>query len=212
MDDQRTAVFINSLDKGIEPFLEEVYKEAVSSFVPVIRKETQSFLKTILKIKKPSRILEVGTAIGFSAMLMAQNTGAECRITTIENYAKRIPTARENFRKYGFADRIELIEGDAAEILKTLDGPFDLIFMDAAKGQYIYYLDDVKRLLEKGGILISDNVLQGGEVLESHYIVERRDRTIHKRMREYLYALKHDEQLETSVIPLGDGVTLSVKL
>ncbi len=212
MDDLRTAVFINSMDKGNEPFLEEVYKEAVSSFVPVIRRETQSFLKTVIKIKRPSRILEVGTAIGFSAMLMAQNSGNDCRITTIENYAKRIPIARENFRKYGFADRIELLEGDAAELLKTLYEPFDLIFMDAAKGQYISFLPDVKRLMKKGGILISDNVMQGGDVLESHYIVERRDRTIHKRMREYLYALKHDEQLETSIIPLGDGVALSVKL
>ena len=145
-------------------------------------------------------------------MLMAQNSGNDCRITTIENYAKRIPIARENFRKYGFADRIELLEGDAAELLKTLYEPFDLIFMDAAKGQYISFLPDVKRLMKKGCILISDNVMQGGDVLESHYIVERRDRTIHKRMREYLYALKHDEQLETSIIPLGDGVALSVKL
>ena len=108
-------------------------------------------------------------------------------------------------------DRITLLEGDAADWLKELTGSYDFIFMDAAKGQYIHFLPEVIRLLEKDGILISDNVLQDGEVLDSRYIVERRNRTIHSRMREYLYALKNHEMLETSVIPLGDGVALSVK-
>ena len=129
----------------------------------------------------------------------------------IENYEKRIPIARENFKKAGKEKQITLLEGDAAQILKTLEGSYDFIFMDAAKAQYINFFPDVLRLLKKGGILISDNVLQDGDIIESHFAVERRNRTIYKRMREYLYVLKNHEELETSIIPLGDGVTLSIK-
>ena len=129
----------------------------------------------------------------------------------IENYEKRIPIARENFKKAGKEEQITLLEGDAAKILKTLEGSYDFIFMDAAKAQYINFFPDVLRLLKKGGILISDNVLQDGDIIESHFAVERRNRTIYKRMREYLYVLKNHEELETSIIPLGDGVTLSIK-
>ena len=135
----------------------------------------------------------------------------DMQITTIENYAKRIPLAKENFRRAGRESQITFLEGDAGEFLKELSGPYDLIFMDAAKGQYIHWLPDVVRLLAPGGILMSDNVLQEGELIESHYLVERRNRTIYKRMREYLYELKHHSQLVTSIIPLGDGVSLSVK-
>lgn len=132
-------------------------------------------------------------------------------ITTIENYEKRIPIARENFRRAGKEDRITFLTGDAGEILPTLSGRYDMIFMDAAKGQYIHWLPEVVRLLAPGGILLSDNVLQEGELIESHYLVERRNRTIYKRMREYLYELKHHPQLLTSIVPLGDGISLSVK-
>ena len=127
------------------------------------------------------------------------------------NYEKRIPVARENFRRSGAADRITLLEGDAQEVMCGLKGPFDFIFMDAAKGQYIHFLPEVMRLLAPGGVLISDNVLQDGDLIESHFAVERRNRTIYKRMREYLYELKHREDLVTSIIPLGDGITVSVK-
>ena len=130
---------------------------------------------------------------------------------TIENYEKRIPIAKENFRRAGREDQITLLEGDAMEILKTLQETYDFIFMDAAKAQYIHYLPEVLRLLKKGGILVTDNVLQDGDVIESRFVVERRNRTIHSRMREYLYELKHHELLQTSIIPLGDGVALSVK-
>ena len=134
------------------------------------------------------------------------------RLTTIEKYEKRIPVAKENFRRAGREEQITFLEGDAAEILHGLTGSFDFIFMDAAKGQYIHFLPDVLRLLEPGGILVSDNVLQDGDVLESRFAVERRNRTIHSRMREYLYMLTHHPQLATSVLPLADAVTLSVKL
>ena len=209
--DERMRTFINSLDTGNTPFLEELEQYALKERVPVIRREMQSFIKMLLALQRPKRILEVGTAIGFSTLLMCEYGPADVQITTIENYQKRILLAKENFRKAGQESRITLLEGDATEILAGLSGYYDLIFMDAAKGQYIHWLPDVLRLLETGGVLLSDNVLQVGNLIESHYIVERRDRTIYKRMREYLYELKHNPLLETSVLPLGDGVTVSVK-
>lgn len=203
---ERLVTYINSLDRGNTPFLNQLEMDALKNQVPIIRRETQSLLKVLLRIKTPSRILEVGTAVGFSALLMSTYGPENCRITTIENYDKRIPIARENFKKAGKEEQITLLEGDAREILKTLEEPFDFIFMDAAKGQYIHFLPDILRLLSRGGILISDNVLQDGDIIESHFAVERRNRTIYKRMREYLSALKNSDVLETSILPLGDGV------
>lgn len=210
--DERMRTFIHSLETENSEILETIEKEALDTFVPIIRKEMQSFLKVLLAIKKPKRILEVGTAVGFSAILMSEYAPEECHITTIEKYEKRIPIALENFKRAGKEQKITLIEGDAIEVLKGLDGSFDFIFMDAAKGQYIYYLPEVVRLLEKDGVFVTDNVLQDGDVIESRFAVERRNRTIHSRMREYLYALKHHRLLETSIIPLGDGVALSTKV
>lgn len=207
--DERMTVYINSLDTGNTPFLDALEQEAVADYVPVIRREMQSFLKVLLAIAQPRRILEVGTAVGFSTLFLCEYGPADCRITTIENYAKRIPIARENFKKAGREEQITLLEGDAEKILKTLEGPYDLIFMDAAKGQYIHFLPDVLRLMRKGSVLVSDNVLQEGEIIESRFLVERRNRTIHKRMRDYLFALKQDPRLVTSIIPLGDGITVS---
>lgn len=209
--DERIAAYINSLDAGNTDFLNEVERYAIDTGVPVIRPETQSLLKLLLTIKQPRRILEAGTAIGFSALLMAQYGGADCHITTIEKYEKRIPIARENFSRSALGRKITLLEGDAMEIMERLEGGFDLIFMDAAKGQYIHFLPQVLRLLEPGGLLVSDNVLQDGDVVQSRFAVTRRNRTIHSRMREYLYALKHEPQMVTSILPVGDGVTISVK-
>ncbi|MBQ8527115.1 MAG: O-methyltransferase [Lachnospiraceae bacterium] len=209
--EQRYVDFMNSLEKEEIPYLEELEAYAVETEVPIIRKEMQSFLKTLLTMNKPRQILEVGTAIGFSALLMSEYMPCDGHITTIEKYEKRIPIARENFKKYGKSEQITLIEGDASEVLAGLAGEYDLIFMDAAKGQYIHFLPDILRLLKQGGVLLSDNVLQDGDVIESRYAVTRRNRTIHGRMREYLYELKNHPQLQTSIIPLGDGITLSVK-
>lgn len=209
--DERIVTFINSLDTENSRILEDIEKEALSADVPIIRREMQSFLKVLLLMQKPARILEVGTAVGFSALLMSEYAPEGCRITTIENYEKRIPIARENFKRAGKEEEITLIEGDAADVLRDLEGEFDLIFMDAAKGQYIHYLPDVMRLLAEGGCLVSDNVMQDGDVIESRFAVERRNRTIHARMREYLYELKHRIDLVTSILPLGDGVAVSVK-
>lgn len=209
--DERMTAFINSLNPGNTEILNQIEREALDAYVPIIRREMQSFLKFLLKAHRPERILEVGTAVGFSAVLMSEYAPETCHITTIEKYEKRIPIARQNFIRAGKEDRITLLEGDAMEILKRLDGPYDLIFMDAAKGQYIYYLPELLRLLPAGGILVSDNVLQDGDVIESRFAVERRNRTIHARMREYLYTLTHCSELTTSVLPLGDGVTVSVR-
>ena len=209
--DERLVTFINSFDSGNTEMLDCIEKEAIETYVPIIRKEMQSFLKMLLAIRKPVRILEVGTAIGFSAILMAEYNPADCHITTIENYEKRIPIARENFKRVGKEEQITLLEGDAAEVLKTIDEPYDFIFMDAAKGQYIHFMPEVLRLLKKDGILVSDNVLQDGDIIESRYVVTRRNRTIHKRMRDYLYQLTHHEDLVTSILPIGDGITVSVK-
>lgn len=210
--DERIVTFINSMETENSKILEDIEREALEARVPIIRKEMQSFLKVLLTMKKPMRILEVGTAVGFSALLMSEYVPAECRITTIENYEKRISIARENFRRAGREEQITLLEGDAMEILPTLEGNFDFVFMDAAKGQYIHYLPEILRLLESDGVLVSDNVMQDGTVIESRFAVERRDRTIHARMREYLYELKHNDSLLTSIIPLGDGVAVSIKL
>ena len=209
--EERLVTYLHSLEQENSEILEEIEQEALRDSVPIIRKEMQSFLKVLLAIKRPTRILEVGTAVGFSALLMSEYAPEECTITTIENYEKRIPIARENFKRAGKEQKITLIEGDAMEVLTELSGPYDFIFMDAAKGQYIAYLPEVLRILEPDGVLVSDNVLQDGNIIESRFAVARRDRTIHSRMREYLYTLKHHPDLETSIIPLGDGTAVSVK-
>ena len=201
--DERIITFINSMDTENSEILETIEQEALAADVPIIRREMQSFLEVLLLMKKPMRVLEVGTAVGFSALLMSDYLPEGGHITTIENYEKRIPIARENFRRAGKEDKITLIEGDATEVLAEMEGTFDFIFMDAAKGQYIHYLPNVLRLLSDGGCLVSDNVMQDGDIIESRFAVERRNRTIHARMREYLYELKHREDLVTSIIPLN---------
>ena len=208
---ERVVAYINSLDCGNSDICNTIEKEAIADEVPIIRKEMGNLLKVLLQLVQPERILEVGTAVGYSSILMSENMPEKCTITTIENYDKRIPVARNNFKRAGKENVITLIEGDALEVLKTLEGPYDFIFMDAAKGQYINYLPDIKRVLRKGGLLISDNILQEGEIVESRYAVTRRNRTIHARIREYVYELTHSEDFVTSIVPIGDGITLSVK-
>ena len=209
--DERMTVFIDSMDTPNTEFLNKLEKYSKETNVPIIRPSMQSFLKLLLAITQPKKILEGGTAIGFSALLMSEYGPEDCHITTIEKYEKRIPLAKENFAKAGKEDKITLLEGDAVEILSQLEGTYDFIFMDAAKGQYINFLPDIMRLLADGGMLVSDNVLQDGDIIESRFAVTRRNRTIHGRMRDYLYELKHHPDLVTSILPVGDGVTVSVK-
>lgn len=205
------VTYINSLNTGNTVFLDGIEQKAIHEFVPVIRKETQQFLKQLLAMQKPARILEIGTAVGFSALFMAEYNPVCCEITTIENYPKRIPIARENFKAAGREGQITLLKGDAADLLPDLEDMFDFIFLDAAKGQYVFFLPELLRLLKCGGVLVSDNVLKEGEILESRFAVTRRNRTIHKRMREYLYEITHHKQLISTVLPVGDGLSVSYK-
>ena len=211
--DERMLTFIHSFDSEKPAYLDALERYAKETNVPIIRPQMQSLLRFLVTWGRPMQILEVGTAIGFSALLMSEYAPKGCHITTIEKYEKRIPLAKENFEKAGKSDCITLIEGDAAEILASMkqDGAFDLIFMDAAKGQYIHFLPDIRRLLSPTGLLVSDNILQDGELMESKYAVIRRNRTIHNRMRAYLYELTHCEELETTILPIADGVALSAK-
>ncbi len=215
MDSERLSVFIESFDRQENTFSSVVRQQALHDRIPVIRTPMISLIKTLLMIKKPAAILEIGTAVGYSALLMAENTPPLVRITTIEKYEKRIPVARENFKNSGMGDRITLMAMDAAQALEELlekGESFDFIFMDAAKGQYPQFLKPVMRLLNPGGVLLSDNVLKEGDILESRYAVERRDRTIHARMREYLYEITHCDELQTTILETGDGCAISVKL
>lgn len=209
--DERYTTYLNSLYPELSPVLKDIQREALESYVPIIRPETVNLLQLLIKMKQPKTILEVGAAVGFSANLMAEAAGDDVRITTIENYEPRIPIANANFKRTGRDNQITLLEGDAMEILPTLEGPFDFIFMDAAKGQYINFWPEIKRLIRDGGVVVTDNVLQDGDIIESRFAITRRNRTIHKRMRDYLYELTHDEDFSTTILPLGDGVSISVK-
>lgn len=209
--DERFTTYLNSLYPELSPVLNEIRIDALENFVPIIRTETQNLLQLLIAMNRPKNILEVGAAVGFSANLMAEAAGEDCKITTIENYEPRIPVARANFIKCNYENQITLLEGDANDILPTLEGKYDFIFMDAAKGQYINFWPEIKRLIADNGIVVTDNVLQDGDIIESRYAITRRNRTIHKRMRDYLFELTHDEDFTTTILPLGDGVSISVK-
>lgn len=213
--DERIATYIDSLDKELPEFLRTLEKKSLKEYVPIIKKPTQSLLRFLIKSHQPKRILEVGTAVGFSSIFMSEFLPEGGRITTIEKMEERIVQAKENRKNAGKEDVITILEGDALQILETLKNEgkvYDMIFMDAAKGQYLNFLPNIFDLLETGGLLVSDNVLQDGDIVESRYAVTRRNRTIHFRMREYLYELTHSDTFDTVVLPIGDGVTLSTKL
>lgn len=213
--DERITEYIASLEKDSPQVLHQIEKRALEDGVPIIKRPTQNLLRFLMKSKMPSNILEVGAAVGFSALLMCEYMPDHCHITTIEKMSQRIKEAGRNIKLAGKDNKITLIEGDAANILGEMagrdKGKYDFIFMDAAKGQYIHFLPDIMKLLTEGGTLVSDNVLQDGDVVESRYGVTRRKRTIHQRMRQYLYTITHMEELDTVVLPIGDGVTISCK-
>ena len=211
--DNRITEYLHSLETSRGELLDTIEKKAIEDGVPIIRSETAALLRSLTAALRPENILEIGTAVGYSALQMCQVMPANCHITTIEKYEKRIPEAKENFRKAGEESRITFLEGDADMWLKELKGKqFDLVFMDAAKGQYLNWLPLLLDLMPVGAVLISDNVLQDGDVVQSRFAVQRRNRTIHSRMREDLYELKHMEEFETAVIPIGDGVTISTRI
>ena len=209
----RIVSYIHSLETSNSEILQRIEKYAIEENVPIIRKEMESFLRVMLKIKRPLNVLELGCAVGYSAILMSEYLPEGGHITTIENYDKRIVQAKENIKAANAEDKITLLEGDAMErMAELMSESYDFVFMDAAKAQYINFLPEILRLMKSGAILIADNVLQDGDIIESRYGIVRRNRTIHSRMREYMYEVKHMEGLETSIVPIGDGITLSIKV
>ncbi len=211
--DERTAAYIDSLIAPLTPALERLEAEAKCGGIPIIRKSTQSLLRFILSDVKPARILELGTATGFSAIFMATYSEADVHIDTVENYPPRIEEARKNIEAEGLGDKINLIESDALDTLSDLSEEgriYDMVFMDAAKAQYLSYLPLCKKMLREGGVLVADNVLFDGDIVQSRFAIRRRDRTIHARMRQFLRAVSEDEELVTTILPVGDGMTLSI--
>ena len=207
---ERISVFAESLHAEESPELRQLERKALEDGIPIIRPHTRGLIQCLLEMLRPARILEIGTAVGYSALVMYTYAPAPCEIITIERDEERAARARENFAAFS-AEGVTLLEGDAAGVLPELQGTFDLIFMDAAKGQYIRFLPEVIRLLRPGGVLLSDNVLKEGEILESKFAATRRNRTIHKRMREYLTAISEDPRLRTVLLETGDGAALSVR-
>ena len=190
--------------------IEEIRAEAKRNYIPIIKRDTENFLKFVLKMQNPGSILEIGCAVGYSAAVMLENSDAD--IVTVEKMPERVEEAKRNIKYADFESRASILEGDAGEILKSLADKgekFDFIFMDAAKAQYITWLPVVKKLLKESGIIFSDNCLQEGDLAESSFAIRKRDKTIHKRMREYIYLLLHDETLESWIFSIGDGVLLS---
>lgn len=208
----RINSYIRSLISDTDENLNAIYEDALSNGVPVIRPEAREFMRTQLLIKKPQKILEIGTAVGYSAVFMLTVLQNKSAITTLEMDSDRIQKAKSNISMMGMEDRITIIEGDALDTLKKLPSDeYDFIFVDAAKAQYINYISDVKRTAKKNAVIITDNVFMEGDVLESHFLVGKRNRTIHDRMREYLYAITHDGALTTAVLSIGDGMAISIK-
>lgn len=208
---ERIDEYIELLSKENSEYIERIREEALATDVPIIKRSSEAFMKSLLKIKGYTNILELGTAVAYSTLIIAENS--EAQITTVEKFEPRIKIAKENIKFSKFKDRIELICEDVDIVLKNLvsqNKKYDFIFMDAAKAQYIKWLPDIKLLLEDEGVLFSDNILQEGSIIESKFAIDRRDRTIHKRLREYLRALTSDKNLTTSIIPIGDGVALSI--
>lgn len=208
---ERVIDFLREIQPMCSGQLGEVQKKAIDENVPIIPPEVANLLAVILQIKKPSSILEIGTAIAFSASFMSQYIKEDGTITTIERFDVMKKQAIENIKKLGLENKINMIEGDAAKILPTLKGPYDIIFMDAAKAQYNTFLPECIRLLPVGGILIADDVLQNGFIAQSRFEVPRRQRTIHKRMRNFLWNISHSSALQSSIIPIGDGVAICYK-
>lgn len=198
--------YIRGLIKDEDDLLIELEEFAKENSVPIIHKEVGRFLEVLINIKKPKKILELGTAIGYSAILMEKASQGESSITTIERDKAMVDLATKNIEKFGYKEKIKIVEGDCLEVLSEIDEKFDLIFMDAGKGHYNHFFPECLRLLEDDGIIIGDNVLFRGMVASDH-LVKRRKITIVKRMREFLNMVSQDEFL-TSIIPMGDGLAL----
>lgn len=214
VEHEKFESFLESIPDGLPDYLIDLEIENIKNNVPIIRKGGQRLLRFMLAYKNPGNILEIGTATGFSALYMLNFVKNTTKITTIESLEERADKASGNFVKYDKLKQIRLLRGDALEILPELAAggdSYDFVFMDAAKGQYINFLPSVKKLLAPKGILVSDNLLQEGRLLDSRYTVVRRERTIHSRMREYIKAVLADEEMETMLLEAGDGMSVSFR-
>ena len=205
INDKKTIQYIDSL---ITTDLEELENIARSFEIPIVKKEVCKLLEVLVKIKKPRRILEIGTAIGYSSIVFAKSVDANIVTIEIDDYIGSI--AKEIIGKFGYEDRIEVVIGDANDEIPKLEGSFDFVFMDRAKGQYSRYFEKIDPILEDGGVLVSDNILFKGYVSHPDE-TPRRDRTIVRRLREYLDILTSREGLTTSILPIDDGLAISVK-
>ena len=216
MDEERFSVFLEAFGDPFPKDILELEKRALSDNIPIIRKDTQRYIRLILAERAPKNILEIGTAVGFSAMFMAYYSGEDTKITTFESSKKRYDMAFKNLSESPLSKKIEAVFGDAKDFLNkrckyAVREGYDLCFLDAAKGQYPELFDMIKPLVRHGGIIITDNILQNGDTLESRFTVERRDRTIHKRMRTFLFSVSRDEELVSDILPIGDGLLVSYK-
>lgn len=206
--------FLRSVQPEYGGTLGEIQKIAYDQEVPIVRFETARLITVLLSMQKPKNILEIGTAVAFSASLMSLYLEDGGKITTIDRHDKMINKAKINIEKMGLENTINMLEGDAREILPLLqekNEKYDVIFMDAGKGQYINFLPYCLDMLEIGGLLMIDDVLQGGTVYQPIETIDKRQRTIHKRLNTLLYEITHMEGLETSIVPIGDGLALCYK-
>ncbi|MDI3311100.1 MAG: O-methyltransferase [Thermoanaerobacterium sp.] len=201
--------FIRQLFDLSQGILKEIESYASENFIPIIKPEVAKFLETIVKIKQPENILEIGTAIGYSSIVML-SAYENCKILTIEKNMDMAELAKENFIKASLLDRVDLIKGDALDVLPCLNGKYDLIFIDASKGHYKEFFDESLRLLSDRGILICDNILYKGYVTSEKHVKHKR-RTIVYRMRDFILYVLNKTGISTSIIPIGDGLSISVK-
>ena len=206
----RILEYLDIISPLNSPTVEKIRSVAKTNYIPIIKRDTENLLKFVLRMQNPQKILEIGCAVGYSAIIMLENSNAD--IITIEKMSERVKEAKNNIKYANMEKRANVVEGDAGEVLEKLikaNEKFDFIFMDAAKAQYITWLPMVKALLKDNGMIFSDNCLQEGDLLESSFAIRKRDKTIHKRMREYIYLLLNDKDLESWIFSIGDGVLLS---
>ncbi|MHC5375489.1 O-methyltransferase [Enterococcus sp. LJL120] len=203
--------FMRNQQKQLPGELGKIEAEAHEEEIPVIPHETVVFLQFLLGQLKPKEILEIGTAIGFSSSLMAESLQDGGHVTTIDRFDVMIRRAKKTYERLGNAAKINLLEGQAADILPTLSGPYDFIFMDSAKSKYIEFLPDCLRLLKKGGVLMVDDVFQAGTILQPIEEIPRGQRAIHRKLNQFLKVIMQHPDLTSTLLPLGDGVVLITK-
>ena len=187
--------------------LEKIKIKAIEEHIPIIMDETLEVIEKYLNNNKPKKILEIGAAVGYSAMCFSKYLAEGGRIDTIERDEERIKEAKINFKKVGVEDKIKLYEGDATEILPTLNDEYDMIFIDAAKGKYPFFLKESLRMLSENGIIFADNILYKGYVMSDYN--KHKQRTAVRNLREYIKEVTENPNLQTKILEVGDGLAVS---